>query len=73
MKQHPHETAVVFSAPQGWGKTLKARELMKQYGVKKLNDDWLPCDHIAADTLHLTCAHPDELKHLRCKVVSKGW
>lgn len=71
--QHPARTAVVLSAPQGWGKTRYAEQHRIEYGCAAVVDDWQPRQSLRAKTLHLTNASPGELEHLRCKVIAKGW
>lgn len=67
-------TAVIFSAPQGWGKTRKARQLATEFGCKHLKDEWTCGDPMQKDTLHLTNEHPDDIPNLPgVRVVSRGW
>lgn len=84
---HPCKTAIVLTAPAGWGKTTHAEKWRRELGARHVIDDWSPDTEIAkkpkdqdprrdvlhANTLHLTNAHPDELAHLRCRVIVMGW
>lgn len=67
--------SVVFTAPQGWGKTRDAKHLLKFVGLDRLVDDWMPGMPIQDRTLHLTNVPPDELVRLQlsCRVIAKGW
>lgn len=87
MTAHPCKTAVVFTAPAGWGKTRGTEKWRREFGARHVVDDWTPDTQIADDprdqdprnaplrahTLHMTNAHPDQLAHLRCRVVVMGW
>lgn len=68
-------SAVVFTAPQGWGKTRDAKHLLKLFGLDRLVDDWMPGIPIQDRTLHLTNVPPDELVRLQlsCRVIANGW
>ncbi|WP_428719110.1 hypothetical protein [Undibacterium curvum] len=67
------ETTIVFSAPQAWGKTRNAAQLAAQFKCSEIVDDWQPGDPLKPQAIHLTCAEPVELAHLRCKVIARGW
>lgn len=55
MKTTPFET-VIFSAPQGWGKTHHAIQLAQRFGCDGVIDEWKPGDAIVDGQLHLTNA-----------------
>ena len=68
-------SSVVFTAPQGWGKTRDAKHLLKLFGLNRLVDDWTPGMPVQDRTLHLTNVPPEELERLQlqCRVIAKGW
>lgn len=53
MRTTPFET-VIFSAPQGWGKTHHAIQLAQRLGCDGVVDEWKPGDAIVDGQLHLT-------------------
>lgn len=74
MKRYP----VVFSAPQGWGKTRHAQALMKQYGCTSVVDNWMPHMPLVNGAIHLTNMPPSPtlVRHLRSyeyQFISQGW
>lgn len=73
--EHPqsHAKTIILTAPQGWGKTRHAQQWMSRYGCNSVVDEWFPGQAMKAGALHLTSAHPNELAHVHCKVVSHGW
>lgn len=67
-------STVIFSAPQGWGKTRKARQLATEFGCKHWKDEWTCGEPMQANTLHLTNEHPDDIPKLTgVLVVARGW
>lgn len=68
-----HKQITILTAPQGWGKTRHAQQWKAQHGCTSVVDDWFPGQALKAGALHLTNAHPNELTHMRCKVVALGW
>lgn len=67
-------STVVFSAPQGWGKTRNAQQLRREFGCSKVVDGWDPwSDPITRGALHLTNVHADHIALPRgIRVVSRG-
>ena len=47
-------SAVIFSAPQAWGKTRNAKQLAREHGCKRIVDDWDIRYPITPDAIHLT-------------------
>jgi hypothetical protein len=68
-------TAVVLSAPQGWGKTRHASALMAEHRCHTVVDGWTPrIEPIKPGALHLTNVHPGEIPAMPgVRVVSRGW
>jgi len=52
---------VIFSAPQGWGKSADAKALLEKFGCSAVIDDWQPGAPIYLGMLHLTHAAPDQI------------
>lgn len=74
MKRYP----VIFSAPQGWGKTTHSQALMKQYGCTSVVDNWNPTMPLVAGALHLTNIRVtstlvQHLRHYQYKLIAQGW
>lgn len=46
--------AVIFSAPQGWGKTFHATKLQQAFGCDSVVDEWSPGMPLVDGALHLT-------------------
>lgn len=74
MKRYP----VVFSAPQGWGKTAHAQALMRQYGCTSVVDNWTPDIPLVNGAIHMTNIQPTAtlIRHLRTyeyKLIAQGW
>lgn len=72
------KNTVIFSAPQGWGKTLRADELKKTYGCNAIVEEWSPGKQMTPGALHLTneqitADHDTELTALGFMVVREGW
>lgn len=69
--------AVIFSAPQGWGKTKKAWALMAEFGCSSVVEEWQPGQAVQAGMLHLTNAPPDQVTlPPGCNdavVIARGW
>lgn len=67
-------TAVIFSAPQGWGKSRNAQALMQEFGCTSVVENWWPGQPVKHCALHLTHAPRSELKATaRCHpVVVRG-
>lgn len=55
-------TAIILSAPQGWGKTRQAEALKREFGCTSVVDDWHPRKHLTPGALHLTNMHPGDLE-----------
>ena len=49
-----YKKAVIFSAPQGWGKTFHATKLQQAFGCDSVVDDWSPGMPLVDGALHLT-------------------
>lgn len=65
---------VIFSAPQGWGKSVRAKALLDEFGCSAVIEEWQPGDIVHPGMLHLTNAAPDQIAaRLHCEVVSRGW
>lgn len=68
---------IIFTAPQGWGKTRNARALRKEFGCDCVIDDWcLGMHQLTPGALHLTNAHPSKFRNnkpILFKLVSRGW
>ena len=65
---------IILSAPQGWGKTSKAKNLAKQYGCQSIVDEWTPAETIKPGALHLTNIHPKEIRPITgASLVATGW
>lgn len=66
----------IFTAPQGWGKTRQAAQLMRQYQCTAVVEDWFPQPsrklykksvtpaRLTPNALHLTNVHPDVIREL---------
>lgn len=66
--------AVIFSAPQGWGKTRHAQDLAIRYNCTSVIDEWSPGDPIKPGALHLTSTHPSQVQvDMSVTLVSGGW
>jgi hypothetical protein len=66
--------AVILSAPQGWGKTLKAEALRRKHGCASIVDEWHPHQALRPGALHLTHAHPSQIPSMAgSAIVSHGW
>lgn len=52
---------VIFSAPQGWGKSAKAKALLEKFGCSAVIDGWQPGCPVYPGMLHLTNAAPDQI------------
>ena len=57
--------AVIFTAPQGWGKTFHAAKLKEGLACTNLVDGWCPADGVTPGALHLTNCSPTELADWR--------
>ncbi len=55
--KHP----IIVSAPQGVGKTRYAQQLAHTLDRRFVLDDYDGTQALRADTLALTCIHPDDL------------
>ncbi|ATG94795.1 hypothetical protein CQB05_12760 [Paracidovorax citrulli] len=65
--------AVIFSAPQGWGKSTKAKALLDEFGCSAVIEEWQPGDSVHPGMLHLTHAAPDQIATPpNCVVVARG-
>lgn len=66
---------VILSAPQGWGKSLKAPALMQEFGCTRVVDDWFKGDAIQPGALHLTHMHGSALPDIppNVRLVTRGW
>lgn len=67
---------IVFTAPQGWGKTITATELAKQHGCAMIVDEFNPDnDLLIPGALHMTNVPPDEIDLPGCEysLVQQGW
>lgn len=73
------QKAVIFTAPQGWGKTFHAAKLQQDFACANLVDGWCPDDGITPGALHLTNCSPTELADWRqtiddqTVVIDSGW
>lgn len=70
--------AIIFSAPQGWGKTLRAKVLQVEFRCASFVDEWLPSMPLKAGVLHLTSMRADEVRAAlpagdRTLIISRGW
>ena len=59
------KNTVIFSAPQGWGKTTSADALKLIFECDDVIDDWVLGDEIHIGALHLT--------HESISVKTKEW
>lgn len=73
MKTSNHCAAIIFSAPQGWGKTLNAEKLKREFGKNEIIDDWWFGEPIKPNALHFTNMHPSEFGDIGCTVIARGW
>lgn len=68
---------IVFSAPQGWGKTRKAEQLRQEFGCQTIVDDWMPHMELTPNALHFTHLRSDEITQnsyaLPYRLVARGW
>lgn len=66
---------VIFTAPQGWGKTTNAAGLQAEFGCNQVVDGWCATDDITTGALHLTNQPPRELQAAarRVTVIVRGW
>lgn len=66
---------VVFSAPQGWGKSMRAKELQAEFGCASVVDYWYPPAPFTKGALHLTHCPPKDLKAVSRihTVIGRGW
>ena len=46
--------AVIFTAPQGWGKTFHAAKLQQAFDCSSVVDEWSPGKPLVSGALHLT-------------------
>lgn len=70
---HPAKT-VVFSAPEGWGKTRNAPQLAAEFGCKHWRDGWAPGVPLSTGCIHFTNVHPSQIPPLPgIRVVNRGW
>jgi len=72
-------TAVIFSAPQAWGKTRNAKHLASEHGCKKIVDGWSVGDPLKPGAIHLTNCHGSLItaRHAidgkAVRLVCRGW
>lgn len=70
------KATVIFSAPQGWGKTRSKKQLQQEFGCYHVVDDWAPGHCTVLGALHLTNTPPGEIDPgylLTAELVSRGW
>lgn len=65
--------ALIFTAPQGWGKTTNAAELAAQFNCDQVVDNWSRGQYLTPGALHLTNTHPSELANAPVPVLAAGW
>lgn len=51
-------TTVIFSAPQGYGKTRQSEALRKEFGCDSVVEEWQRGDRMVPGALHLTDDKP---------------
>lgn len=54
MRTLSQEKVVIFTAPQGWGKTFHAAKLQRAFGCDSVVDEWSPGMPLQYGALHLT-------------------
>ncbi|EJL77338.1 hypothetical protein PMI15_04660 [Polaromonas sp. CF318] len=67
---------IIFSAPQGWGKTRNKAKLRAEFGCKQVIDGWSLDDPIQKNGLHLTNVPPGQFRNNKPELytlVSRGW
>lgn len=66
---------VILSAPQGWGKSLKAEQLRTEFGCTTVVDEWDPTQPVTKGALHLTHMPPAALlkEPHQADLVLRGW
>lgn len=69
------KSTVVFSAPQGYGKSRLAEELRLEFGSRSVVDNWWPTQPLTEGAVHLTHARDRELASVarRVTVIQRGW
>lgn len=71
--------AVIFTAPQGWGKSRHANTLKEAFDVDQVVDEWSPAMGVTPGALHLTNITPTDLADWRkatddeTVVLDAGW
>jgi hypothetical protein len=48
------EKTIILTAPQGYGKTIRAEEFRQSYGCTSIVDDWTHGMPVTPGALHLT-------------------
>jgi hypothetical protein len=69
---------IIFSAPQGWGKSLRAKVLQAEFRCTSFVDEWLPTMPLKAGALHLTSMRADQVRAALptgddTLIISRGW
>ncbi len=54
MRTLSQRKVVIFTAPQGWGKTFHAAKLQQAFGCDGVVDEWSPGTPLMYGFLHLT-------------------
>lgn len=69
------KNTIVFSAPQGWGKSYRSEELCAEFRCTTVVDHWWPTQPLVDGALHLTHARDHQLAATarRVTVVQRGW
>jgi hypothetical protein len=75
MKTSPEKT-IILTAPQGFGKTIRAEEYRQHYGCTSIVDDWHHGMSVTSGALHLTNQDPSTFPDIPTKayeLISIGW
>ena len=72
----PSLKTIILTAPQGWGKTQKAKALCHEFGCILVVDDWHHGMSLKRGALHLTNEPPNTFRNNKpelYKLVQRGW
>lgn len=73
---NPSLKSIIFSAPQGWGKTRHAGKLKAELGCLSVVDEWRPGQPVTDGALHLTnvpLVSREVPGDVDCTVITVGW
>lgn len=74
---NPSLKSIIFTAPQGWGKTHHAGKLKAALGCRSVVDEWHPGQPVTDGALHLTNVPLGPVPEVRgdvdCTVINIGW